>query len=64
MGLLLSLLTWGVQYTEDGMEGDEAGLTRKFETSPVGGTTCRKTPISLSALEKNPRPAPWGQLSL
>ena len=35
---------------------DEAGLTRKFETSPVGGPTCRKTPISLSALEKNPRP--------
>ena len=27
-----------------------AGLTRKFETSPVGGPTCRKTPISLSAL--------------
>ena len=35
---------------------DEAGLTRKFETSPVGVPTCRKTPISLSALEKNPRP--------
>ena len=24
--------------------------------SPVGGPTCRKTQISLSALEKNPRP--------
>ena len=35
---------------------DEAGLTRKFETSPVGGPSCRKTPISLSAFEKNPRP--------
>ena len=35
---------------------DEASLTRKFETSPVRGPTCRKTPISLSALEKNPRP--------
>ena len=34
---------------------DEAGLTRKFETSPVGVPTCRKTPISLSALEKNPQ---------
>ena len=39
-----------------GTRQDEAGLTRKFETSPVGGPTCRKTPISLSALEKNPRP--------
>ena len=35
---------------------DEAGLTRHLETSPVGGPTCRKTPISLPALEKNPRP--------
>ena len=35
-----------------GMPQDVAGLTRKFETSPVGGPTCRKTPISLSALEK------------
>ena len=39
-----------------GTPQDEASLTRKFETSPVGGPTCRKTPISLSALEKNPRP--------
>ena len=39
-----------------GVPQDVAGLTRKFETSPVGGPTCRKTPISLSALEKNPRP--------
>ena len=33
---------------------DEAGLTRKFETSHVGGATCRTTPISWSALEMNP----------
>ena len=25
---------------------DETGLTRKFETSPVGVPTCRKTPTS------------------
>ena len=35
---------------------DEAGLTRKFETSHVGGATCRTTPISRSALDKNPKP--------
>ena len=29
---------------------------RKFETSHVGGATCRKTPMSLSTLEKNPMP--------
>ena len=34
----------------------EAGLTRKFETSHVGGATCRTTPISRSALDKNPMP--------
>ena len=39
-----------------GIPQDVAGLTRKFETSPVGGPSCRKTPISLSTLEKNPRP--------
>ena len=38
------------------MKCREGKYTRKFETSPVGGPTCRKTPISLSALEKNPRP--------
>ena len=32
-----------------GIPQDVAGLTRKFETSPVGGPTCRKTPISVSA---------------
>ena len=32
---------------------DEAGLTRKFEMSHVGGATCRMTPISRSALEMN-----------
>ena len=35
---------------------DDAGLTRKFEMSHVGGATCRKTPISRSALEMNPMP--------
>ena len=29
-----------------GAPQDEAGLTRKFETSHVGGATCRMTPIS------------------
>ena len=36
----------------------EAGLTRKFETSHVGGATCRTPPIPRSALEKEPRPGP------
>ena len=35
---------------------DDAGLTRKFEMSHVGGATCRMTPISRSALEMNPMP--------
>ena len=34
----------------------EASLTRKFETSHVGGATCQTTPISRSALHKNPMP--------
>ena len=34
----------------------EAGLTRKFETSHVGGATCQTTPIPRSALHKNPMP--------
>ena len=34
----------------------DAGLTRKFEMSHVGGATCRMTPISRSALEMNPMP--------
>ena len=33
---------------------DEAGLTRKFEMSHVGGATCRMPPIPGSALEKDP----------
>ena len=32
--------------------------TRKFETSHVGGATCRSPPIPRSALEKDPRPGP------
>ena len=39
-----------------GTPQDEAGLPRKFETSPVGCATCRTTPISQSALDKNPMP--------
>ena len=41
-----------------GAPQDEAGLTRKFETSHVGGATGRKPPIPRSALEKDPRPGP------
>ena len=41
-----------------GAPQDEAGLTRKFETSHVGGATCRTPPIPRSALEKDPRPRP------
>ena len=37
-----------------GAPQDEAGLTRKFETSHVGGATCRTPPIPRSALEKDP----------
>ena len=39
-----------------GAPQDEAGLTRKLETSHVGGATCRTPPIARSALEKDPRP--------
>ena len=39
-----------------GAPQDDAGLTRKFEMSHVGGATCRKTPISRSALEMNLMP--------
>ena len=43
---------------------DEAGLMGKSIRSFVGGATCRKTPISRSALNKNPMPGhlfvvPW-----
>ena len=41
-----------------GAPQDEAGLTRKFETSHVGGATGRTPPIPRSALEKDPRPGP------
>ena len=41
-----------------GASQDEAVRTRKFETRHVGGATCRTTPISLSVLDKNPRPRP------
>ena len=37
-----------------GAPQDEAGLTRKFETSHVGGATCRTPPIPRSALEQRP----------
>ena len=39
-----------------GAPQDEAGLTRKFETSHVGGATCRTPPIPRSALNKNTMP--------
>ena len=39
-----------------GAPQDEAGLTRKFETSHVGGATCRTPSIPRSAFEKDPRP--------
>ena len=38
-----------------GASQDEAGLTRKFETSHVGGATGRTPPMPRSALEKDPR---------
>ena len=41
-----------------GAPQDEAGLTRKFETSHVGGATCQTPPIPRSALEKEPSPGP------
>ena len=41
-----------------GAPQDEAGLTRKFETSHVGGATGRTPPIPRSAFEKDPRPGP------
>ena len=41
-----------------GAPQDEAGLTRKFETSHVGGASGRTPPIPRSALEKDPRPGP------
>ena len=62
------LMATGESITLRGLEGvpglpgapqDEAGLTRKFENSHVGGATCQTIPISRSALEKNPMP---GQL--
>ena len=43
---------------DPGAPQDEAGLTRKFETSHVGGATGRTPPIPRSALEKDPRPGP------
>ena len=41
-----------------GAPQDEAGLTRKFETSHVGGATCGTAPIPPYSLEKDPRPGP------
>ena len=62
-----SLIATGEAIPLRGLEGvpslpgapqDEAGLTRKFETSHVGGATCRTTLIPRSALEKDPRHGP------
>ena len=39
-----------------GAPQDEAGLTRIFETSHVGGSTYQTTPISRSTLVKNSMP--------
>ena len=39
-----------------GAPQDEAGLARKFETSPVAGAPCWTTLISRSAVEENPMP--------
>ena len=47
-----------------GTPQEEAGLTRKFETSHVGGATCRTPPIPRSALEKDPRPGPLFEATL
>ena len=43
---------------------EEAGLTRTFETSHVGGATCRTSPIPRSALEKNPMTDPSSKATL
>ena len=37
-----------------GAPQDEAGLTRKFEASHVGGATCRTPPIPRSAWTEEP----------
>ena len=59
------LIATGVAIPLRGLEGvpglpgapqDEAGLTRKFETSPVCDATCRTTPISRSALDQDLMP--------
>ena len=54
---LRSGVGWGFGVNLGGLPGapqHEAGLTRKFETSHVGGATGRTPPIPRSALEKDP----------
>ena len=45
--------------TFPGASQDEAGLTRKFETSHVGGATCRTPPIPRSPVEFGERTRDW-----
>ena len=47
-----------------GAPQDEAGLTRTFEMSHVGGATRRTTPIPQTALEKNPMTYPSSKATL
>ena len=47
-----------------GAPQEEAGLTRTFEMSHVGGATCGTTPIPRSALEKNPMTYPSSKATL
>ena len=56
MGHQVSALHLAALGKHPGAPQDEAGLTRKFETSHVGGATGRTPPIPRSALEKDPRP--------
>ena len=63
---LVGCRLWGctesdtTEATCPGAPQDEAGLTRKFETSHMGGATCRTPPIPRSALEKDPIELPVG----
>ena len=47
-----------------GAPQEEAGLTRTFEMSHVGGATRQTTPIPWSALEKNPMTYPSSKATL
>ena len=68
-----SLIATGEAIPLRGLEGvprlagapqEEAGHTRTFETSHVGGATCRTSPIPRSALEKNPMTDPSSKATL